>query len=206
MTKTIETPTSEEAPTTAPKRRRAMPILIAVIAALATALLVMTGILTYRDQADTVQYMESSARPSDNSLGEKFDADPDVQAFQQSPVFKSQPWTDLLAESRKGYEELKTHDERSMLRLAENVWWPTLTDRAQAAVRAPQLDPAAWDHMEFVLAAGPVMFSCNDKALTTEQRVADWMAKRADSKGDYYDAQRKVMPAVFEAGVPIFCK
>jgi hypothetical protein len=154
----------------------------------------------YQDQLRTVEAMEQSQRPYTGDMSDRFDTDPRVVSFQADPVFSSASWRSLLTENHKALSGSDHADPR-----AYGIWWPGLTQRAEAAL------PAVWDRTEFAMATGTVAVLCNGKALTADDRITEWHSHYGHSddpylKDDpYWQAKRAVMPDVIRAGSSYFC-
>jgi hypothetical protein len=198
MTTEPSTPTQESRP--APPRRFRFTYFFAFMVALIVAGHTYLAFGEYRSQLRTVEAMERSNSFYTSELQDRFNANPKVAAFSADPVFTSAEWQVLLSENRKALGGAGQGTAR-----AYGIWWPGLSERAEAAL------PGVWDRTERVMATGMAMASCHDKALTADERIAQWDTRYGHSddpylKDDpYWQAKRAVMPDVITAGVNYFC-
>jgi hypothetical protein len=210
MTETIEATAPPELP---PKKRkftfwRAMAV---AWAAVAVAWIVIIAQGAYADQVRAVDHAEQLAsKYSANPWGADREARPEVQTFKSTPLLRSPAWADYVNEIRNpdGRGEDSPTDATIMKSYTDGVWWPGLADRAKAAERDMKYSPDWYGARALSSAVGMVETSCKeDKNLTADERATRWKADRAKDYGNNFQpAATAVAPAIFQTGVPIFCK
>lgn len=218
MTEAIEAtapvpdPALDPAPVEVKTRSVVWPIIITML----TLTAVVFGIAyiqgSYENQFGTVEKLEAAAQTINTTpAGSAWEATPAAQAFLHDPLVNTDAWTAYVQEVGSPGGVPAPTDASIMKDRAASVWWPGLADRAQKAVTTMKYSPDWYSYMALTRAADTVIASCNtDRPLTVDQRIQKWTTDHDANKNtngqDPSPAQRAVMPAVFRAGVPIFCK
>jgi hypothetical protein len=210
MTETIE---ATAPPELAPKKRRFTfwRVMGVAWAAAVVAWLVIFAQGAYEDQARAVDHAEQlAAKYTTKPWGADLEARPDVQAFKSTPLLKTQAWAAYVSEIRNpdGRGEDSPTDATLMKSYTDGVWWPGLSDRAEKAARDMKYTPDWYGARALSSAVGMVETSCKEnKNLTADERATRWKADRAKDYGNNFQpAAIAVAPAIFQTGVPIFCK